>query len=58
MQMRTFPFQKLHTQYAGHGGIIACTFDPDFPAQANRIDAAVRAMASLVGILVRVNRPP
>ena len=50
-------FIRLHDQHADHGGIVACTFDPDFSGQAQRIDIAVNAITNLRGRLVRVNRP-
>lgn len=49
-------FVRLHLEGAGHAGIVVCTFDPDFAAQARRIDDAVRASPSMSGQLVRVNR--
>ena len=51
-------FVRLHQLRPDHAGVIVCTFDPNFAAQARRIDAAVGALASLSGQLVRVNRPP
>jgi hypothetical protein len=51
-------FVRLHKQQPVHGGIIVCTFDPDFIDQARRIDTASNAVASLLGQLIRVNRPP
>lgn len=50
-------FFRLHRQDARHAGIVACTYDPDFPRQAARIDEAVRAAGPLMGLVVRVNRP-
>jgi hypothetical protein len=50
-------FFRLHRERPDHGGIIACTFDPDFPGQARRIHAVLLAEGELQGILVRVNRP-
>jgi hypothetical protein len=50
-------FVRLHNAQPGHGGIIVCTYDPDFVGQAGRIHAAVAAQAQLAGQLVRVNRP-
>lgn len=51
-------FVRLHTTGVMHAGIIACTFDPDFVAQANRIDQAIRGTPDLTVQLIRVNRPP
>lgn len=51
-------FVRLHNQSIPHAGIIACTFDSDFSALAQRIDGAVREHSELNRILVRINRPP
>jgi len=48
-------FVRLHQTTPAHSGIIVCTFDPDFAAQARRIDATVQSLDSLAGRLVRVN---
>ena len=50
-------FIKLHSIRPDHSGIVVCTFDPNFKAQAGRIDQAARSFDSLVGELIRVNRP-
>jgi hypothetical protein len=50
-------FVKLHLESSTHQGVIACTFDPDFAGQAQRIRDAVQAFSSLDGQLVRVNCP-
>lgn len=50
-------FIRLHNARAGHSGIIACTFDTDFEAQAGRIHAALDNLSKLSGELVRINRP-
>ncbi len=50
-------FIRLHKTAPDHAGIVVCTFDPDFEAQAGRIDQAARAKDSLDGELIRVNRP-
>jgi hypothetical protein len=50
-------FIQLHRRTAGHGGIIVCTFDPDFIGQARRISEAIENTPSLAGQLVRVYRP-
>lgn len=59
-------FLALHnsgTEHSGivsgteHSGIVACTFDPDWEGQANRIDEAIVALDDLAGQLLRVNRP-
>ena len=50
-------FVYLHNAGAKHFGIIACTFDPDFVRQADRINVVLRSAAELAGQLFRVNRP-
>jgi uncharacterized protein with PIN domain len=50
-------FIRLHRDGAEHPGIVACTFDPDFPGQAQRIHEAVEQEPNLVRKLIRVNRP-
>jgi len=47
-------FITLHKLTPSHAGIVVCTFDADFSAQARRIDAALQT--SPVDQLVRVNR--
>jgi predicted nuclease of predicted toxin-antitoxin system len=50
-------FIRLHRSDPAHSGIIVCTYDPDYEAIANRIDAAIAAKISLQGQLIRVVRP-
>lgn len=50
-------FIRLHQQDANHAGIIVCTFDSNFIAQAQRIDLAIKTEPQLSGQLIRVNRP-
>ena len=50
-------FIRLHRAFPGHAGIVVCTFDPDFPGQARRIDEAVEKENEMAGRLIRVNRP-
>jgi hypothetical protein len=50
-------FFRLHRDHPDHAGILACTLDPDFAAQAERIDAVLRDELDLRGRLVRINRP-
>ena len=50
-------FIRLHREMPEHHGIIVCTYDPGFAAQAERIDAAIKEMPELRGLLLRVNRP-
>ena len=40
-------FIQLHRRQPNHGGIIVCTFDPDFIRQAERIAEALRDQESL-----------
>jgi len=51
-------FVRLHAASPDHAGIIACTFDPDFPAQTERIHRVIESEGPLAGRLIRVNRPP
>jgi len=51
-------FLELHRHRTGdHAGIVVCTFDPDFRAQALRIHTAVAAVPDIKNTLIRVNRP-
>jgi hypothetical protein len=51
-------FLRLHQHRSkDHAGIVACTFDPDFCGQAQRIDAAVATNSEMTNKLIRVNRP-
>lgn len=50
-------FIRLHARNANHGGVIVCTQDRQFIAQAERIDEAIRSVGELAGRLLRVNRP-
>jgi hypothetical protein len=50
-------FSKLHKTNTDHPGIIACTFDPDFLGQAERISEITLQNEPMNGKLVRVNRP-
>lgn len=51
-------FYRLHATVPLHAGIVTIRDDPDRVALAARIHAAVSALPSLAGQLVRVNRPP
>ena len=51
-------FIRLHHRRADHAGIVVCTFDPDFPGQAQRIHEAIRPLPELTNQLIRVSRPP
>jgi hypothetical protein len=50
-------FVRLHGERPQHAGIIVCTYDPDFVAQAGRIHQRLSATDDLAGQLLRVNRP-
>jgi len=50
-------FIKLHSSSPSHGGIIVCTYDRDFAGQARRVDAEIKRVPNLSGVLIRVNRP-
>ena len=50
-------FMREHKKTPSHAGIIICTADLDFVGQADRIHRAIEAYDSLVGQLIRVNRP-
>ncbi len=50
-------FVKLHLTQPNYGGLIVCTFDPNFAQQAARIDAELKRVSLLRGLLIRVNRP-
>ena len=49
-------FVRMHKDGTPHSGIIACTFDPDFSAQAHRIDESLRGTGNLSGKLLCINR--
>ena len=49
-------FIHLHRRQPEHAGIIVCTYDPDFIAQAQRIHTAIASETALAGQLIRVNR--
>lgn len=51
-------FLRLHKQAPIHFGIVVCTYDPDFAAQAQRIHSTIAAVSSLNNTLFRINRPP
>jgi len=50
-------FIRLHRTQPEHAGIIVCTFDRNFIAQARRIHEAIASDMQLSGQLIRVNRP-
>jgi len=49
-------FIRLHRENGQHAGIIVCTVDADFIAQAERIHVAITERRSLKEELIRVNR--
>lgn len=50
-------FIRLHRQNTDHAGIIVCTEDIDREGLARRVHQAILAKKSLMGQLIRVNRP-
>jgi len=50
-------FVRPHQSGMPHAGIVVCTVDADFGAQAARIDEAIRPLPAVANQLVRVNRP-
>jgi hypothetical protein len=49
-------FVRLHLDGHPHSGIIACTIDPNFSAQAGRIHTAIVAEPLLAQKLLRIGR--
>ena len=49
-------FIRLHQERPQHFGIVVTTYDSNFEAHAQRIDAALRDHTDMTGQLVRVNR--
>lgn len=49
-------FIRLHQLQPNHAGIIVCSVDPDFAAQARRIHEQIQALGNLRGQLLRINR--
>ncbi|MEW6350888.1 MAG: DUF5615 family PIN-like protein [Thermodesulfobacteriota bacterium] len=50
-------FVRLHSLDRNHWGIIVCSVDTDFAAQALRIHNSLEASGPPEGRLIRVNRP-
>src|SRR5262245_33076635 len=50
-------YVRLHRQTSAHAGIIVYTEDPDYPALASRVHAALAPLPSPANQLVRVYRP-
>lgn len=51
-------FFRLHRHSPAHGGIVACTYDSDAVALAERIHQTICSYTSLPGRCLRVNRLP
>ena len=49
-------FIYLHNRNAAHAGIVVCSQEKEFDAQAQRIHTALSAAGDLSGKLLRVNR--
>jgi hypothetical protein len=49
-------FIRLHTRIQPHSGIIVCSDDPDYLAQANRIHDALVLCPSLDNQLIRISK--
>lgn len=49
-------FIQLHKEGGFHKGIVVCTFDPNFQALAERIDAALTTPNTYDSELIRINR--
>lgn len=47
-------FIQLHKKFSNHAGIIVCSFDPNFTAQANRIHSMIKSNP-LSGQLIRIS---
>lgn len=50
-------FLRLHNSGYPHSGLVLCTVDIDFGGQADRIHRSCASTETLVGQVVRVNRP-
>ncbi|HEY2382996.1 MAG TPA: DUF5615 family PIN-like protein [Terriglobia bacterium] len=49
-------FVRLHQTATAHASIVVCTYDPDFPGQAERIYEAIKNVDDLKQKIIRVNR--
>jgi predicted nuclease of predicted toxin-antitoxin system len=56
LTMNRIDFIKLHRSNSDHGGIIACTENPDFKRLATKIDEAIANLATLDAQLIRIYR--
>lgn len=50
-------FFREHQANPQHAGIIACTFDPDFVSQAERIHRDIGQTSQYNDQVIRINRP-
>ncbi|NEQ53492.1 MAG: hypothetical protein F6K11_25710 [Leptolyngbya sp. SIO3F4] len=50
-------FIRLHRQSSDHAGIVVCTEDLNRERLANRVHATISKEDTLLGKLIRVNRP-
>lgn len=57
LTMNRRDFIALHNADANHSGIVVCTRDLDSDGLAKRIDDAIANASTLLGSLLRVNRP-
>ena len=57
LTINRWDFVQLHSRMPRHAGIVVCTQDADIDRQGAAIDAAVRDVVSLEGVLLRINRP-
>jgi predicted nuclease of predicted toxin-antitoxin system len=57
LTLNRIDFLRLHRLNSDHHGMILCTFDGNFKAQAERIDALLRENPKPEGQLLKVNRP-
>lgn len=57
LTLNRWQFIGLHSRRPKHAGIVVCTQDPNVEQQAGAIDEAVKAIASLEDVLLRINRP-
>jgi hypothetical protein len=48
---------RLHRLQSNHVGIIVCTEDSDFERLAASMSAAISRKETLLGKLIRINRP-
>jgi hypothetical protein len=57
LTMNRRDYIALHALDPNHAGVVICTRDPNTGALAARIDAALAAVTTLAGQLIRVQRP-